>query len=283
MNRRTTIVVILLAVCASPKFIAQASTAASQSTKRLKARTDRRSGLRFVRIPKGQYSDLAPLPDTAQGQRPLVELGPIWVSVTDVTVSAYVKCANAHACPSDPELRDEAVPRCTWKNGLLSHPMNCVTWSEAVQFCRWIGGRLPTATEWEYAASSGEPGKSYPWGESNPDAAHANYCDVNCPRALGDDGKNLAKWDERGWIDRTQDDGWAATSPAGNYPAGATPWGLLDMAGNLWQWTSSAAGDGKREVRGGSWDNAPDALKISKRLAWPEKADAGMGFRCVKN
>jgi formylglycine-generating enzyme required for sulfatase activity len=59
--------------------------------------------------------------------------------------------------------------------------------------------------------------------------------------------------------------------------------GLLDMAGNVWQWTSANAGDGKREVRGGSWDNPPDALRTSKRLAWPENADAGMGFRCVKD
>jgi formylglycine-generating enzyme required for sulfatase activity len=55
------------------------------------------------------------------------------------------------------------------------------------------------------------------------------------------------------------------------------------MAGNVWQWTSVNAGDGKREVRGGSWDNPPDALRTSKRLAWPENADVGMGFRCVKD
>lgn len=130
-------------------------------------------------------------------------------------------------------LSRRTMNRCAWKNGLLSHPINCVTWEEAAAFCTWVGGRLPTPTEWEYAATSGDPEKQYPWGESPPDGSHANYCNVNCPKALGKDGKNLETWEKRGWIDRTQNDGWAATSPVGTYPAGATPWGLLDMAGNL--------------------------------------------------
>lgn len=264
------------------------STAQSQTTQRpirLKARVDKRSGLTFVRIPKGQYPGLVSLSQESQGgnEAPqLVFVPSLWFGVTDVTVAAYKKCVEAHACANDPALRDEPVPRCAWKNGLLSHPINCVTWQEAAKFCNWIKGRLPTATEWEYAATSGEPGKAYPWGQSPPDGKRANYCDVNCPKALGTDGKNLARWDKMGLIDRTQDDGWAATSPAGAYPAGATPWGLLDMAGNVWQWTSSEAGVGKHEVRGGSWDNAAASLMISKRLAWIDNADAGMGFRCVK-
>lgn len=282
LTPRVMIAIVLLAVCSNPIDVL-AQSPPLRSVIKPKRRKDRRSGLKFVRIPKGEYPQLPSLAEQPSADGRPVTVGPLWVSLTDVSVNAYAKCARAHACPSEPVSRDEALPRCTWRNGLLSHPINCVTWKEAAQFCQWIGGRLPTATEWEYAATSGEHGKLYPWGESSPNAALANYCDANCPKALGTDGKNLAKWEERGWIDRTQNDGWAATSPVGAYPAGATPWGLLDMAGNVWQWTSSEAGDGKREVRGGSWDNPPDALKISRRLAWPEKADAGMGFRCVKD
>jgi formylglycine-generating enzyme required for sulfatase activity len=251
----------------------------------LETRTDSRSGLKFVHLPKRQYPELLPLSDkqSEKAQDREITLGPIWMAITDVTVEAYVKCTKASACPTDPASREEPMHRCAWKNGLVSHPINCVTWKEAAAFCAWVGGRLPTPTEWDYAATSGEPGKNYPWGESPPDGTHANYCDVNCPKALGEDGKNLEEWEKRGWIDKTQNDGWAATSPVGAYPAGATPWGLLDMAGNVWQWTSADAGDGKREVRGGSWDNPAAALRISKRLAWPEDADAGMGFRCVKD
>ena len=278
------ILMMWLATCLSLHCVAHEKQP-TRPTGRLKTRIDRRSGLKFVRLPKGLYPELPNLPanSTPENQKPPVTINPTWILLTDVTVNAYSKCALARRCPPDPESRDEKVPRCAWKNGLLSHPMNCVTWTEATQFCRWIGGRLPTATEWEYAATSGEPGKLYPWGETVPDAKHANYCDVNCPKALGTDGKNLVDWEKRGLIDRTQDDGWAATSPVGNYPAGATAWGLLDMAGNVWQWTSSEEGDGKHEVRGGSWDNAANSLRISNRLAWPDKPDAGMGFRCVKN
>jgi formylglycine-generating enzyme required for sulfatase activity len=252
---------------------------------RLPTLIDQRVGLIFVRIPGGQYPELPPLPINPRQQIPgrRVTVGPLWIGLTDVTVSAYAKCAEAHACSADAQSRDEPKHRCTWKNGLPSHPINCVSWSEARQFCGWIKGRLPTATEWEYAATSGEPGKLYPWGDSLPDGKHADYCDRNCPKALGEDGKNLKKWQQLGWIDHAQDDGWAATSPTGFYPAGATPWGLLDMAGNVWQWTSSDAGQGKHEVRGGSWDNAPASLQINKRLAWPDGPDAGMGFRCVKD
>jgi formylglycine-generating enzyme required for sulfatase activity len=120
-------------------------------------------------------------------------------------------------------------------------------------------------------------------GESRRPMAHMRTTVTGTVRKrLGEDGKNLEEWEKRGWIDKTQNDGWSATSPVGTYPAGATPWGLLHIVGNVWQWKSADAGDGKREVRGGSWDNPPAALRIRKRLAWPEDADAGMGFRCVK-
>jgi formylglycine-generating enzyme required for sulfatase activity len=241
------------------------------------ARIDRQSGLEFVRIPSGHY------PSTAAGNRVSTDVGPLWIGKTDVTAQAYDSCAAAGSCSNAPLARDESMPRCSYKNNRLTHPMNCVSWTEATEFCLWIHGRLPTSVEWEYAATSGQPGKAYPWGEEPVDRTRANYCDVNCPKALSTDGKNLVKWQELGLIDQTQNDGWAATSPVGSYPAGATAWGLLEMAGNVWQWTSTPDGENKYYVRGGSWDNAPAALKIDKQLAWPDRPDAGMGFRCVMN
>jgi len=249
---------------------------------------DPRTGLLFVLLPAGDYPKLGALSKTLgtpdSNEADAARVGPLWMMATDVTAAAYVVCIKANAYSPSPGTRDEVVPRCALKNELLHHPMNCVNWAEAGAFCTWLGGRLPTSQEWEYAAASGKPGKTFPWGEANVDAKHANYCDVNCPKALGTDGKNLELWEQRGWIDRNQDDGWAATSPVGIYTAGSTDWGLLDMAGNVWQWTSTLVGEGKREVRGGSWDNAPASLRIHTRLAWLEdRADAGMGFRCVKD
>lgn len=259
----------------------------------LQQRRDARSGLLLVRLPAGDYPDLPQLDSTPEPAGTsalppeLRHLPGFWIGQTHVTVSAYVKCVQAGACAAAVQHRDEPVPRCSWKNQLEDHPVNCITWTEAADYCQWIGARLPTATEWEYAAASGERTRSYPWGEAPVDAQHANYCDQNCVRALGtmpNDGKNLAQWEQKGMIDHAQDDGWAATSPASAFPRGATPWGLLDMAGNVWQWTATAAGEGAREVRGGSWDNAPKSLRIDRRLAWPARAaDAGMGFRCVKD
>jgi formylglycine-generating enzyme required for sulfatase activity len=202
-----------------------------------------------------------------------------------VTVKAFAACAASKACSEAGRDRDEPKERCNWKHERDSHPINCVTWAEAVQFCAWVSARLPTSAEWEYAATSGVVGRRYPWGDAPVDGSKANYCDVNCPSSLGVDGKNLVLWDQRGWIDRSQNDGFSATAPVGSYPRGATLWGLLDMAGNVWQWTSTEfGGPGLREVRGGSWDNPPVSLETTHRLGWPpDGADSGMGFRCARN
>ncbi len=260
--------------------------AASQN---IPTRVEPRSGLQFIQVPEGKYHLLEPISDTTSKRtsaehraRKFQHMKPLWFAVTDVTVAAFEKCVDAGKCSGEVRSRDEGPARCNWRNQRFNHPLNCVTWPEAMQFCKWIGGRLPSTTEWEYAATSGNPNVTYPWGSNPVDGTRANYCDANCPKALGTDGKNLLAWEKRGWIDLSQDDGWASTSPVGTYQQGKTPWGLLDMAGNVWQWTSTQAGKDKREVRGGSWDNAPASLTTIRRLPWPESsADSGMGFRCV--
>jgi len=213
---------------------------------------------------------------------------------TDVTVRAYAICAKAGGCSAAPQTRDEPMARCNWRHDRADHPMNCVTFGEATSFCVWVEARLPSREEWTFAAASADVERvtgrdslrAYPWGADPVSARRANYCDAQCPKALGSDstdGKNLARWEKAGLIDRSQDDGFAATSPVGRYPDGATRWGLLDMAGNVWQWTSTPGPAATYEVRGGSWDNAPASLRIGRILPWPAgSADAGMGFRCVQ-
>ena len=89
------------------------------------------------------------------------------------------------------------------------------------------------------------------------------------------------------WRDKSQDDGYADTSPVGAYPDGATPWGLVDMAGNVWQWTASAYSSkpkyaGKKDLRGGSWHHPVQHLRASYKQAADAASKIGWGFRCAQ-
>jgi len=160
-------------------------------------------------------------------------------------------------------------------------PANLVDWFEAAAVCEFHGKRLPTLAEWNIAAGVN---RTYPWGEAPLDGKNANVCDKSCkaPWALWRHG-----------------DGYERVAPIGSYPAGATPEGLLDMAGNLWEWTSTRV-DGRtlkllgkdqpREdfmdevvIKGGSYGSHPDQMKNAGFAKSPTNFKAShVGFRCVK-
>ena len=231
-----------------------------------------RTRLEFVYIRGGDFNfgcepqDTHCFADEKPARR--VEVASFWAGRTDTTVAAYSACVQAGACRAPAAGGD-----CNWNvAGREKHPINCIDWSQAKVFCEWIGMRLPTADEWEFAAKGGQS-RIYAWGDEPVTAKRANYCDNQCHLAHVD-------WT---WTDPNQDDGWAATSPVGSYPAGQSRHGLLDMAGNTSQWTSSDYDGKSKQARGGGWDIYPRYLRASVRI--PLRASDwfdNVSVRCVK-
>jgi formylglycine-generating enzyme required for sulfatase activity len=133
-----------------------------------------------------------------------VSLDDFWIMTTEVTNQQYTECVRAGAC-TKPD--DEA----RWRDPAHAlHPVTSVDWHQANDFAVWAGGRLPTEAEWEKACR-GTDARTFPWGNDLPTGEMANF-------------------------------GYAITDtvPVGAYLAGASPYGALDMSGNVWEWTSSA-------------------------------------------
>jgi formylglycine-generating enzyme required for sulfatase activity len=187
---------------------------------------------------------------------------------TEVTVAAYRRCVEAKACSLPPV---SAPPACNWdKPDRDEHPINCVELADARKYCAWAGKRVPSETEWEKAAR-GIDGRVYPWG-------FATFEKAGPVANIADRTSGLS------WQAPDYDDGFAETAPVGSYPKGASPYGALDMIGNVWEWTDNPYDrDGGLAVRGGSWRTNRHGCRNSNRL-WrrPGNTAAFFGFRCAR-
>jgi formylglycine-generating enzyme required for sulfatase activity len=163
----------------------------------------------MVTIAAGTFSmgcDPADDAECADDEQPLhqVTLSVFEIDRTEVTQGAYVECVSTGACSVPP--RDA---ECAWDPDTRSdHPVTCVTWAQAREYCTYRGKRLPTEAEWEKAAR-GTDGRTYPWG------SFAANCILVVSLDCG-----------------------AAIESVGSKPSGSSPYGLLDMAGNVWEWVN---------------------------------------------
>jgi len=204
-----------------------------------------------------------------------VILSPFWIDETEVTNAQYRRCVEAQACdpPSNTDAYDDPAR--------ANHPVVYVTWEKASAYCQWLAEEtgwdvhLPTEAQWEKAASWNPVSATkqrYPWGDDPPDPALLNYIDS----------------------------GLASTAAVGSYPEGASPYGVLDMAGNVWEWVGDWYGSNyyaasglpsdptgpaygtQRVMRGGSYGFGERQTRTTHRDAGSSKASGnGLGFRCA--
>ena len=148
-------------------------------------------------------------------------------------------------------------------SGLVSHdqkPVVGVSWSEADAYCRYYHKRLPTEQEWE-KAMRGTDGRIYPWGNEEPTGRHVNSNKIT--NDSNDHGSLIRAW----FLD-----------------GGKSPYGVLDRAGNVWEWTSSDYDRGQKVLRGGSWFYQAFYWGSTDRLAGtPDSRDSDFGFRCAQD
>ena len=211
---------------------------------------------------------------------------------TEVTSASYASCLHAGTCASDDRSMEDRKDRPSWdsacnlgKAGRENHPMNCVTWREADRYCRSVGRRLPSEEEWEKAAR-GIDGRTYPWGE-------ADWISAGGLANIGDD--SLKRVSPLLSLEIGVNDGFAYSAPVGSFPAGKSPYGAMDMMGNVREWTDSTPmiqegerGAGtidkkRRVVRGGSWGDHPRWVDTySRDASLLGTRGALLGFRCAR-
>ncbi len=224
----------------------------------------------MVRVPAGEFvrGSEAGFPDEQPVQA--VYLDEYYIDQYEVTNRLYSNCVQAGFCTLPRLPRSINFSNYYAESAFRNFPVIWVTWEDAANYCEFAGKRLPTEAEWEKAAR-GEQGDLYPWGSAEP-ALQANY--------------DLVEQD---------------VAPAGQYAGDRSPYGVYDMAGNVREWVADwyqwdyyggasesnpegPSGGVTKVLRGGSWNDAPVALRSSIRKNFLIDAfDSNLGFRCVSS
>lgn len=247
-------------------------------------------GMPAVYVPDGTFRMGGMDPDVNRDEEPPhnVTMKGFWMDKLEVTNAMYSLCVQAGACELPQTFKSQNRESYFNNPEFNDYPVVYVTWLQADTYCTWAGRRLPTEAEWEYAAR-GTDFRTYPWGDERPDSSRGNF-----NYFVGD------------------------TTRVGDYPAGASPFGILDMAGNVAEWvadyydadyysqgvTANPTGPGARSayfnrvVRGGTFQDAFIDIRLANRASVrgsnPQASDIysedylgefspKIGFRCASD
>ncbi|HKG53138.1 MAG TPA: formylglycine-generating enzyme family protein [Anaerolineales bacterium] len=249
----------------------------------------------MVYIPAGQFPMGSEFGLMDEKPAHLVLLDAFWLDHTEVTNEMYRRCVRAKKCDEPSDLLYYDDPQ------FSNHPVVFVSWTNAVTYCSSVDRRLPTEAEWEKAATWNPVRNEkivYPWGNEY-DCSKGNFDDeLQLDASLMQDGS-------------VNCDGYTLTAPVGSFPEGASPYGALDMGGNVWEWVHDAfigvdsfnfntenyyaisrfknpmgvppASTGYRSLRGGSWNWTYGYGRSAYRLGiGKDDTYDGVGFRCAE-
>ena len=238
----------------------------------------------MVFVPGGEFMMGSPdgVGEDDEHPRHKVKLDSFWIDRTEVTNRMYANCVNSGGCTAPQELGAFSQASYYDDPRYANYPVIYVNWNQAATYCKWVNRQLPSEAQWEYAAG-GAHGFTYPWGN-----------DFSCRYGNFDDETEKDDHLVAGGLNC---DGYPALAPVGSFPAGASPFGALDMAGNVWEWVADWYGvysassltdpagpkTGEfRLVRGGSWLSSIIGLRVADRIReYPYAADYTLGFRCA--
>ncbi|MEI7990172.1 MAG: SUMF1/EgtB/PvdO family nonheme iron enzyme, partial [Chloroflexota bacterium] len=231
-----------------------------------------KDGMVMVYVPAGEFLMGSNDGDSDEKPQHKVYLDGYWMDKTEVTNAMYQKCVADGSCKDPVGGKASATHTDYYGNSqYANYPVINVDWNQAQAYCKWAGGRLPSEAQWEKAAR-GEDGRKYPWGDGAPDSSLLNY-----NQNVGD------------------------TTEVGKYPSDASPYGIMDMSGNVWEWVNdwydenyyknlpqknpmgSDSGE-YRGLRGGSWVNEAWVVRGANR-SWNLPGYRNhyyVGFRCAR-